>query len=239
MKIILASSSTTMEENKEILSSSKFELILFPTIEFKPIRKKPVNLKGYEWLVISSRKAYDFLSPLVKPEELQKIKIAAVGEATAGYLQEKNIKINFVSSTFTGEDFAREFGEKFHAMKGKILRPVSSLAPRGLERILKKFGIEVDTLPLYKPVCPLYSEEEIKKIKEENFKGIIFASPSTWYNFKRIFDPDYPQFLNGKIIGVIGPTTGKALEKDGYKKYIIPEKYTLAHLIKKLEGELL
>lgn len=238
MKIILTSSSTTIEENKEILSSSKFEFIFFPTIEFKPMRKKPLNLKDYEWLIISSRKTYDFLSPLVKLEKLQKIKIAVVGEVTSRYLQEKNVKVSFVSSTFTGEDFAREFGKKFPDIKGKILRPISSLAPRGLERILKKFGIKVDTLPLYKTVCPSYSEEEIKKIKDISFQGIIFTSPSTWHNFKRIFEPDYRQLLNSKTISVIGSTTGKALEKDGYKKYILPEKYTLAHLIKKLEGEL-
>ena len=238
MKIVLTSSSTTIQENKEILSTSKFEFISFPTIEFKPIKKTPLPLKNYEWLIISSRKVYDFLAPLVKPEELQKIKIAAVGEATLRYLQQKNIKIHLISSTFTGEDFAKEFGKKFSGVKGKILRPVSSLAPRGLERILKEFGVEVDILRLYRSVCPSYSKEEIKRIKEISFHGIIFTSPSTWHNFKRIFSSDYRPLLNGKIIGVIGPTTGKALKKDGYKRYIMPEKYTLAHLIKKLEGEL-
>ena len=238
MKIVLTSSSTTIEENKDILSSSKFEFILFPTIEFKPIKKDPLPLKNYEWLIISSRKAYDFLVPLVEPEELQKIKIAVVGEVTARYLQQKNIKVHFVSSVSTGEDFAREFGKLFFGIRGKILRPVSSLAPLGLERILKKFGMEVHTLPLYMPICPSYSKEEIKWIKEENFQGIIFTSPSTWHNFKRIFASDYRLLLDGKTIGVIGPFTGKSLEKNGYKKYIMPEKYTLVQLIKKLEGEL-
>lgn len=238
MKIVLTASSTTIEENREILSSSKCAFIFFPTIEFKPVRKEPINLKDYEWLIISSRKVYDFLLPLVKTQEMQEVKIAAVGEASSRYLQEKNLKVNFVSSIFTGADFAREFGKKFPGIKGKILRPVSTRAPREMEKILKKFGIEVDTIPLYEPFCPSYTEEEIQKIKEENFQGIIFTSPSSWHNFKRIIRHDYSQCMNGKIIGVIGPTTAKALEKDGYVNYVMPEKYTLAHVIKKLEGEL-
>lgn len=239
MKIVLTSSATTIKENKEIINSSKFKFILFPTIEFKPIRRLPVSLKNYEWLIISSRKVYDFLSPLIKSEELDEIKIAAVGEATFRYLKKKKVRVSFVSSVFTAEDFAFEFKKKFPEIKGKALRPVSSLAARGLEKILNDYGIGVDVVSIYKPVCPSYSGEEIKRIKEISFQAIIFTSPSTWYNFKQIFKPDSHRLLNGKIIGVIGPTTAKALEKDSYKKYIVPEKYTLANLIKKMEGELL
>ncbi|MFQ6069639.1 MAG: uroporphyrinogen-III synthase [Candidatus Aminicenantales bacterium] len=239
MKIIITASSTTIEENREVLNSSKCAFIFFPTIEFKPVRKKPVSLKNYEWVIISSRKVYDFLSPLVKKQELQKIKIAAVGESSSRYLQEKNLKVNFISSIFTGAEFAREFVEKFPGIKGKVLRPVSTHAPREMEKVLRKLGIEVDTVSLYEPVPPSYTEDRIQKLKEESFQGIIFTSPSSWYNFKHIFGHDYSQLLKDKIIGAIGPTTAKVLEKDGYDKYLMPEKYTLANVIKKMEGEML
>lgn len=238
MKTILTSSSSTIEENKDILDSSKLEYISFPTIAFKPLWKKRINLNEHEWLIISSRKVYDFLAPLVDPQELQEIKIAAVGEATSRYLEVKGLKVHFVASTFTGEDFAREFAKKFSGMKGKVLRPVSTRAPRTMEKILKKFNVKVDTLPLYATVCPFYTEEEKNKIKDLSFEGIVFTSPSTWHNFKRIFGLDHIPLLYGKTLAVIGPATGKALEKDGYKEYVMPEKHTLAELIKKLEGEL-
>lgn len=238
MKIILTSSSSTIQENKDILDSSKFEFISFPTIAFKPLWKKRINLNEYEWLIISSRKVYDFLAPLVDRQELQEIKIAVVGEATSRYLKEKNVNVHFVSSTFTGEDFAWEFAKKFSGMKGKVLRPVSTHAPKTMEKILKKFSLEVDTFPLYATVCPPYTEEEKRKIKDLSFQGIVFTSPSTWHNFKRIFGLDHIPLLDGKTLAVIGPSTGKALEKDGYREYIMPEKHTLAELIKKLEGEL-
>lgn len=236
--MVLTSSSSTIQENREILESSKLEFISFPTIVFKPIKKERINFKDYEWLIVSSRKVYDFLAPLVFPQELQKIKIAAVGEATSRYLKEKNLKVHFVASTFTGEDFAREFAKKFSGMKGKVLRPVSNSAPRTMEKILKNFSLDVDTFPLYATVCPSYTEEEKKKIKDLSFQAILFTSPSTWHNFKRIFGHDHISLLAGKTIAVIGPATGKTLEKDGCRKYIMPEKHTLAELIKKLEGEI-
>jgi len=237
MRILVISSPETIRENEDILKSVKLQFLFFPAIDFKPLRKDPLSLKAYEWLVVSSRKVLDFLIPLARKEELREIKVAAVGEATAHYLRRKNVRVDFVSQRFSGEHFAREFGEKYAGMKGKVLRPRSSRAPRKMEKILADFGIMVDSVPLYRTICPFYPEEKVRKIQETSIQGIIFTSPSTWRHFKRIFGDKYRPFLKDKIIGVIGPTTAKALKEDGYRRLIMPEKFTFRDLIIKLEGE--
>ncbi|MBS3819061.1 uroporphyrinogen-III synthase [bacterium] len=238
MKILLTSSPFTVEKNKETLDKSKIEFLYFKTIEFKPIRKTPFDLKEYEWVIISSRSVYHFLSPLVKKEDWTKVKIAAVGEATSRYLRENNLEVEFVSSVFTGKAFAKEFINKYPSVKGKILRPVSSLASSELDNILKEAGMKVERVPLYKTVCPRYSSHEVEDLKKKNFKGIVFTSPSSWENFKKIMRDNIDSLLKQKVIAVLGPSTARALEKDGYTDYIMPSKYTLSHLITKMEGEL-
>lgn len=239
MKILITSSQFTVEKNKEILNKSKLEFLHFKTIDFLPIRKTPFDLEEYEWVIISSGNVYHFLFPLVKKEDWPKVKIAAVGKATSRYLRENNLKVDFVSSVFTGKAFAKEFINKYPSVKGNILRPVSSIASSDLDNILKEAEMKVDRVPLYKTVCPRYSFQEVEAIRKKNLKGIIFTSPSTWKNFKKIMGDNIDSLLKQKIIAVLGPSTAKALEKDGYTDYIMPSKYTLPYLISKIEGELL
>lgn len=238
MKILITSSQFTVEKNKEIMEKSKLEFLHFKTIDFQSLRKTPIDLEEYEWVIISSRNVYHFLSPLVKKENWAKIKIAAVGEGTSRYLRENNLKVEYISSVFSGKTFAKEFVRDHPGVQGKILRPVSSLASSELDNILKEAGMKVERVSLYKTVCPQYSSYEVEAVKRKNFKGIIFTSPSTWKNFKRIMGDNFDSLLKQKVIAVLGPTTAKALEKDGYTDYIMPSKYTLPYLITQLEGEL-
>lgn len=236
MKILLVSSKKTIEENFEALHSSRCGIEVFPAIDFKSLRTRPLNLEGCEWLIISSRKVFDFLAHLCSRDDLKKLKIAAVGEATARYLRSQKVRVDFVSSRFTGKDFAQEFVALYPGTQGKILRPLSASASDEIEGIFREHGMDVEVFPLYKPVLPTFPEEEIARIKKEAFDGVAFTSPSAWENFKRLFGADYPRFLQNKVLGAIGPTTARAVEKDGCRINLMPETHTLAALIKKFEG---
>ncbi|MFW6160734.1 MAG: uroporphyrinogen-III synthase [Acidobacteriota bacterium] len=236
MKILLVSSKETVEENTGVIRESRHDIISFPTLRFVPLEKKALRLEDYQWLIISSRKVFDFIRNLTGLEKLKKIKIAVIGEATAGYLEKYGLRADFMSSIYTGKEFARQFSQIKPKVMGRVLRPVSTEAPSEMEEILREAGVKVDRFPLYKTVYPRYSPEEVDFITRQNFQAVLFTSPSAWRNFKKIFKKNYRYFLNGKKIGVIGPKTAEALAGDGYRDVLIPEHHTLAGLLKIIEG---
>lgn len=237
MKILLVSSKETVEENTEIIRKSRHDIVSFTTLHFVPLERKTLRLEDYQWVVISSRKVFDFIRNLTGLEKLKKIKIAVIGEATAGYLEKHGLQADFMSSIYTGKEFARQFSQIKPKVMGRVLRPVSTEAPSEMEEILREAGIEVDRFLLYKTVCPQYSSKEVDFIIRQNFQAVLFTSPSGWRNFKRILNNNFRHFLNGKKIGVIGPKTAEALARDGYQEVLIPDNHTLAGLLKIIEGE--
>ncbi len=236
MKTLLISSEETVQENTGVIRESRHDIISFPTLRFVPLKKKTLRLEDYQWLIISSRKVFDFIRNLTGLEKLKEVKIAAVGEATARYLEKYGLRADFIPSVFTGKEFARQFSRIKPEITGPVLRPVSTEAPDEMEEILRESGIKVDRFPLYKTVYPRYSPEEVDFITRQNFQAVMFTSPSAWRNFKKIFKKNYRYFLNGKKIGVIGPKTAEALAGDGYRDVLIPEQHTLAGLIQIMEG---
>lgn len=237
MKVLLTCSQETINENSRFIEKSLLEFVFFPTIEFEAVGSGKISLSGYEWLIISSRKVFDFLVGRINRAELKDIKIAAVGTSTEKHIARHGLPVDFTAAVQTGEDMALEFTRKFAPVKGKVLRPASELADNTVENIIGKAGIEIERINIYKPVIVSHSEEILQSVRNGDFDIPVFTSPSTWNNFKKL-TPEYRQILENKPIGVIGPVTAEALRNDGYHNLVMPEKYDLFSLLKKIEGEL-
>jgi uroporphyrinogen-III synthase len=238
MKVLLTCSQETINENIRSIEKSVLEFVFFPTIEFESVGSGKISLSGYEWLIISSRKVFDFLVGRINRAELKDIKIAAVGTSTKKYITRHGLPVEFTAAVQTGEGMALEFTQKFAPVKGKVLRPASELADNTVEDIFRKAGISIERINIYRPVIVSHSGDILQSVNNGDFDIPVFTSPSTWTNFKQLI-PEYRQILDSKSIGVIGPVTAEALRNDGYHSLVMPEKYDLSGLLKKIEGELL
>jgi uroporphyrinogen-III synthase len=89
-----------------VLEARGFEPVLCPLIETEPIDDGPIDVDGYDWVVVTSANGAAELSrrhagPLPK--------VAAVGEATASALAKRGIDPDFVPADASQEGLLDEF----------------------------------------------------------------------------------------------------------------------------------
>ncbi|MFH1958001.1 MAG: uroporphyrinogen-III C-methyltransferase [bacterium] len=203
------------------LSSERFfeKGIIFhlPMIEIKPLNdynemdKWIKKINTFDWIVFSSRfGALYFFRRLLgqgfDTRVLNGIKIAAIGNSTAGKLREYGIIADIIPKQESSSGLLGEL-RKLNIAGAKIFLPRSDIADKGLTEGLKKFDAVVYSCVAYRNVMP----ENLPDMDFDFFDEIIFSSPSAGRNLiKRYGKP--PERIR---IRAIGSVTGKELKKWG------------------------
>ena len=242
-KIIVTRSRTQSSELVRRIEDLGGEAIEFPTIEIAPptsyrkLDSAIVSLDKYEWLVFTSVNGvkYFFARLFERGQDnrsLHSIKLAAIGEQTAGAIEKRGFKVDLVPEEFIAEGLVRSFSKV--DIKGKrILIPRVKKAREILPDGLRNLGAEVDVVPAYEAHQP--SPKTLEPAKELIDSGgidvITFASSSTARNFFEIMGKDFVQ-KNKSIIACIGPITARTVESFGLEPQIVCEKYTIEELAK-------
>jgi len=228
LKKVLITTNRYKEFDKYIKNK---EIIPFPTIKIVPIPFE-IDIKNYDFFIFTSVNTVKFFFEKVKPDLLKNKTLIAVGEKTAQRLKELGFKEMMIPKEFKAEGIVKLIEDNWDRFKGKsILIPQAKV---GRNIILKHFEdkkINIKTVPVYETIgnTPENKEEVRKMLNSKQIETVVFTSPSTFYNFLKIFDKEI--FKNVKI-AVIGETTKKAVEKEGLKVDIMPEKFTFEELSK-------
>lgn len=88
------------------LEARGFEPVLCPMIETEPIEDGPIDVGGYDWVVVTSANG---AAELARRHTGRLPKVAAVGEATAAALAERGIHVDFVPTVASQEGLLAEF----------------------------------------------------------------------------------------------------------------------------------
>jgi len=225
--IIITRAKEQFEEIKDLFLKNGLNPIPFPTIKITPMDFS-IN-EDFDIYIFTSANAVKFFHqkmPIIKNKM-----IIAVGSKTAEKLRELGYKDIIIPDLFS-EEGVLEYIKK-NNLEDKKIALIRAL--EGINTLTENIK-NIKLIPVYQ--TSLNKPENANQIKDmilnSKIDYILFTSPSTIDGFFYTFENESIDLLKKVKIAVIGKTTEKALNQKGLKADIIPEKYTIEEVIKKI-----
>jgi uroporphyrinogen III methyltransferase / synthase len=199
------------------------------------------HLYGYDWLIFTSANGVEyFLRRLqtrgVGVEELDELKVCAIGDATADKLREAHVHVDLIPSQAKAEGvFAAlsEFAGGSDCLNGlNILIPRAAAGRDYLPKSLEEAGARVDVVTAYRTLLPENLDRgRLSAMLTGGADCIAFMSSSSVKNLAMLFDThDLGEKLQGLTIACIGDVTAATAVNYGLRVAIQAEETTAAAL---------
>ncbi len=215
----------------QVLERMGAEVLLLPTLSFAPVEDWTAldgalqEISEFDWLLLTSQNAVRFFCQRcrqrgMRPEDLSfssKLRIGAVGIATAHAARHELMRVDYVAKGQTGESFAQELTAELAGRR--VLLPRSDQADERLPNALRNAGAIVIEAITYRTTPPADFDLQIMgRVRRRELDAIVFASPSAFYNLRDLFEPgELVKLSEGVEFAVIGPTTARALRESGVR----------------------
>jgi uroporphyrinogen III methyltransferase/synthase len=245
--IVVTRAASQAAELSTLLESYGARVIVCPTIEirepdsFERLDEALDHLYGYDWLIFTSTNGVEFFLRRLTTrgfniEDLDEIKVCAIGQRTAEKLHEAHVHVDVAPSQSTAEGvFATlsEFAggaERLHGLN--ILLPRAAVGRDYLPKALEEAGARVDVVTTYQTVLPEnFDRGRLSAMLAGSGDCVAFTSPSTVKNLAKLFDThDLGKVLPGVVIACIGPVTATAAVEYGLRVDIEPAQQTVKDL---------
>jgi uroporphyrinogen III methyltransferase/synthase len=245
--VVVTRAAAQASELTTLLESYGAKVIVCPTIEirapdsFERLDEALDHLYGYDWLILTSTNGVEFFLQRLtnyglKIENLDDIKVCAIGRRTAEKLHEAHVHVDVVPSQSTAEGvFATlaEFvggEERLHGLN--VLLPRAAVGRDYLPRALEAAGARVDVVTTYQTVLPEHFDHgRLSAMLAGSGDCVAFTSPSTVKNLAKLFDThDLGKVLPGVVSACIGPVTAAVAVEYGLRVDIQPSQQTVEHL---------
>jgi uroporphyrinogen-III synthase/uroporphyrinogen III methyltransferase/synthase len=114
-------------------------------------------------------------------EQPARLKVAAVGEATAAAARKAGLRIAFVPEAYVGESLVAGLleGIQFQTNGVKILLARAAVARDVIPDALREAGIEVDVVDAYRNVLPETAPDELRRALAKGIDAATFTSSSS------------------------------------------------------------
>jgi uroporphyrinogen-III synthase len=172
----------------EALRAAGFDVVCCPLIEIEAIDDDPIEVGGYDWVVVTSANGAAELGRRRVGDPKQ---IAAIGESTAAALRSHGLRVDFVPRESTQDGLVAEFPRP----AGRVLF-VGAEGARGL--ISSELGAEFR---------PVYRTRELHPDAPPQGDLAVLSSPSAARALAAL-DCDMP-------VVVVGPQTSAAARRAG------------------------
>jgi uroporphyrinogen-III synthase len=117
-RVLLTCEKELAEEFSKKLKNFGAEAFVLPVIEINPVDdwnevdRYISALENYDWLIFTSRHSVKYFfgrmeKLSLEKNQLNKTKIAAVGESTSNLIEKNNCKVSFIPERFTSDDLAK------------------------------------------------------------------------------------------------------------------------------------
>src|SRR5215510_11456862 len=245
--VIVTRAASQAEELNTLLENYGAKVIACPTIEIRELENYERldealdHLYGYDWLKLTSTNGVEFftkrlLTRGLKIEDLDEIRVCAIGQRTADKLHDAHVHVDLVPSQSTAEGvFAAlsEFAggdEHLHGLN--ILLPRAAVGREVLPKALEQAGARVDVVTTYQTVLPEnFDRGRFSAMRTGSGDCVAFTSPSTIKNLAKLFDThDLGKVLPGVAIACIGSVTANTATEYGLNVDIQPVQFTAKDL---------
>ncbi|HEX7771830.1 MAG TPA: uroporphyrinogen-III synthase [Pyrinomonadaceae bacterium] len=245
--VVVTRAASQADELSTLLESYGAEVIVCPTIEIRELENYDRldealdHLYGYDWLILTSTNGVEFfikrlLTRGLKIEDLDEIRVCAIGQRTADKLHDAHVHVDLIPSQSTAEGvFAAlsEFaGGEEHLRGLNILLPRALVGREYLPKALEQAGARIDVVPAYQTVVPEnFDRGRLSAMLAGSGDCIAFTSPSTIKNLAKLFDThDLGKVLPGVVIACIGTVTATTAAEYGLRVDIQPANFTTVDL---------
>jgi uroporphyrinogen III methyltransferase / synthase len=228
-RVVVTRALDQAEEFIKAIESLGAEVLLLPTISFSvpknpgPLDRAVSELDKFDWVIFTSRNAVKFLAARFGALQLSvdrvrhlmlAPKVAAIGAATSDQAWSAGFSPQFEAEESSGEALARELADQ---VRGKrVLLPRSDYADSRLPEALRTAGAEVMEVIAYRNVAPALDPRVLDAIRQGAVDVITFFSPSAYRHLVDEVGVETLRRQSGKIsLASIGPTTSRAIRRDG------------------------
>ena len=190
---------------------------------------------AYDWVVFTSGNAVGAVHGRLAAlgfgaAGFARVKVAAVGEATAARLAEAGVRADLVPERFTATAMVAAL-TAVGVRGARVLLPQGSLARETLAAGLRSAGAAVEAVEAYRTVP---AKGLHPAVRERLLRGevdvAIFASPSALSGLAALLGGDLRP-LRGVTVACMGPTTAAAARAHGLRADVIPEDSTVEGLV--------
>jgi uroporphyrinogen-III synthase len=240
-RIVITRPRSQMDVLVERLQALGAEPIAFPTIAIVPqtdneaLSNAIKQLQDFDWLIFTSRNGVEvfwdhFTRVGANLQQLNGLKIAAIGPATAAALAERSAPVHLIPPEYVAEAILDAIGE----VRGlRILLPRAEIARPVLADELVRRGAEVNEIAVYQTM-PGVPDDSAWQALREGVDVVTFTSSSTVRNFFQLVGDEAQTVLAEALIACIGPITAGTVEQQGYNAHIVAAEYTTEGLVQAL-----
>lgn len=221
------------------------EAIEFPTIriaepdDYSHFDSVLKSIQSFKWIVFTSVNGVKLFFKRMRSKGidirgLSGVKVCAVGQATKAELNNLGLLVDYMPEKYTTDSLLKGMlelakpGEKLLLARADIANPV-------LSEELKKQGIQVEDLTVYRTVPESSGREEIvSMLNKGKIDFITFTSSSTVRNFVSSIGQDSLEKVSAAKVVCIGPVTANTAEEMGINVSAVANVYTIDGLVEKL-----
>jgi uroporphyrinogen-III synthase len=247
MRVLITRPESEAPSLAEKLRELGAKALVLPTIQILPpessgeLDRAIRGVGEYDWVVFTSVNGVRFFHERAKTlnvsfDRLTKVRVAAIGPATADALERLGRKPDHVPEEYLSEEIALGLGD----VRGKrILLPRADIASKKLPSLLTQRGAFVDEVVAYRTVIPDdLTPNRLKEIFAEGVDVITFTSPSTVRNFAQaVGAKELERFLKPVKVACIGPVTVEAAKELGVRVDVVALNHTIDGLVEAIENE--
>jgi uroporphyrinogen III methyltransferase/synthase len=214
------------------------EPLLLPTIalappeDWSPVDRALGRLDRYDWVIFTSANGVRFALARLRAlglgvELLRRVKIAAIGPATAQALQGQGLSVDFMPTRYVAEAISDGLGD---VCSQRILLLRADIARRELRELLQAKGADVEEIAVYRTQPAALQPEQVQQLFQQGIDIVTFTSASTVQALMRLLGKRC-DLLDGVTIACIGPITAHAAEEAGLQVHIVAREHTIDGLI--------
>ncbi|MDI3481376.1 MAG: uroporphyrinogen methyltransferase / synthase [Tepidanaerobacteraceae bacterium] len=223
-----------------LLKNEGAEVIHCPVLKISPayhdLEELLEKIECFDWLIFTSKNGVEsFFAALGKKRfdarRLKNVRIAATGARTREMLEEHFLFPDVVPEEYTSLNLLEMLEQEKSV--GNVAVVTSDIGGEELISGLRRAGFCARKVVAYKNE-PNYEKRD--RLVRELDRGIdiaIFTSPSTFRSIQVLAGESIEKIKSARI-AAIGPTTKKAIEKEGFKVDIMPEEHTLEGIIREI-----
>lgn len=216
--------------------------LVFPTIDIRPpedprpLEEAARQASVFDWILFTSASGvHAFMEALQStggsPRDLARVRLGAIGPATARALQRYGLTVDYLPPVYLSEAMAEGLGE----VRGRrILLPRADIARRDLAERLRARGAEVVEVTAYR-VALGGDPEALRAILTPRPHRVTFTSPSTARALAELLER-LPEALRPADLPAvcIGPVTAAEARALGFPIAAVAREHTREGLIQAL-----
>jgi uroporphyrinogen III methyltransferase/synthase len=210
-----------------------------PPESWEPTDRAIGDLRRFRWVVFTSVNGVKYFMERIRhagkdARAFAGSTICVIGPKTADELATVGLKADLVPSDFQAEGLLDAMLQAGVAAGDHVLIPRAAVARELLPDQLRRMGVNVRVVPVYRTVRPAVDIEPIKDLlRAHAFDFVTFASSSTVINFCDLFDSrdELVALTWETTIACIGPITAQTVRDRGLTVGVTAAQNTIPALV--------